>query len=106
MPNTYSWEVQDMIVDPLESGLTNVVKRVVAVYTASDGLGHSTNQLISVSLPAPNPGSFIPYASLTPADVGGWIETQLGGSLATWRTTLDQRLYELVEYQSMECPWE
>lgn len=36
MPNTYSWEVHDLIVDPVEGALADVVKKIDCYLVAND----------------------------------------------------------------------
>ncbi len=105
MPNTYSWEIQDLIVNPLEAGLANVVKKVVCEYVADDGV-RTTKQLLVATLPPPDPLTFIPFENLTFAEVASWIELTFGTpSLVAWQNTLDERLVQ-EQWDAMECPWE
>lgn len=99
---TYAWTEHHMVVAPTEAGLTNVVKRVIAVYTANDGT-KVVSQLLNVELDPPDPMNFTPYASLTLTQVNGWMEAKL--SMGTWQGYLDEQL--LLQYEvSMACPWD
>lgn len=99
---TYAWTEHHMSVLASEAGLTNVVKRVQADYTATDG-ANSVSQLIVATLNPPDPGNFIPFASLTEAQVNTWIEEKV--NTASLQTSLDLRLAQLAEVP-MECPWD
>lgn len=106
MPNTYSWEIEDMVVDPLEDGLVNVVKRIPCFLVADDGAGHTTKQLLVASLGPPDPMNFIPFDDITLLDATGWVEDALGTpSVDAWKATLDERLAQW-DYTSLPCPWD
>jgi hypothetical protein len=106
MPNTYSWDVEDMLVNPLESSLVNVVKKVHCYLIADDGAGGTVKQLLVATLPPPDPGTFIPYASLTEATVVGWCQAVFGTpSIDAWKAVLDDRLIQ-ESYDFLANPWE
>lgn len=100
---TYTWEVEQLIVKPVEDALPNVVKRVICNYVADDGAGKTYAQLMNVELDPPDPMDFIPFADLTLLDVQGWLEAKV--DTATWQDYLDARIAE--QYLTYpECPWE
>lgn len=99
---TYTWTEHHMSVLPTEAGLTNVVKRVQADYTADDG-ANIISQMIVVVLNPPDPGNFTPYEDLTLVQVIGWIEEKV--NTASLQASLDTRLAQLAEVP-MACPWD
>lgn len=99
---TYTWTDEQMIVAPSEAGLTNVVKRVIAVYTADDGV-NTSSQLMSVVLDQPDPQNFTPYENLTLLQVVGWIEAKV--DTAYWQGYLDDLLLSQA-FVLMACPWD
>ena len=100
---TYAWTEHHMIVAPMESGLENVIKRVIATYTADDGAGNTASQLMHVVLGAVDPENFTPYESLTLSQVIGWIEALVDTSY--WQGYLDDILAD-AQLVHMECPWD
>lgn len=99
---TYAWTEHHMSVRPLEDGLENVVKRIQAVYTATDG-AKTCSQLLVVTLDPPDPENFTPYADLTLTQVIGWIEDKV--STAFWQGALDERLVQMDDVD-LPCPWD
>lgn len=92
-----------MIVAPTESGLTNVVKRVMAVYTADDGV-NTCSQPMNVELDPPDPGDFTPYDDLTLIQVIGWIEAKV--DTGYWQGRLDDMLLSQTFVLMASCPWD
>lgn len=71
-----TWTVESMQTAPQADGLSDVVKLVFWLCTATDGtnesrLGGKTEVPLSVS-------SFTPYDQLTQAQVIGWVQEALG----------------------------
>lgn len=99
---TYAWTEHQMVVAPTEAGLTDVVKRVIAVYEAFDGVRTST-RLLNVVLDPPDPQNFTPFASLTQLQVNGWLEAKV--SVADLQAYLDEQLAAQA-LVTLECPWE
>jgi hypothetical protein len=93
-----------MFVDPEYAGLENVIRRVLATYTADDGAGHTASQLMNIQLNEPDPGTFIPYADLTLPTVLGWLDEKIDA--VVWQAELDRRIYEAVNLELMPCPWD
>ena len=100
---TYAWTEHHMFVKSSEAGLTDVVKRVVAVYTADDGAGHTAQQLMNITLGPPDPENFTPYEDLTLLQVIGWIENIVDTSY--WQGALDQRIADSL-LNNPPCPWD
>ena len=99
---TYTWEVDQLVVAPVEDALPNVVKRVLCHYKADDGV-KTYRQMMNVFLDPPDPMNFIPFADLTLLDVDGWLEAKV--DTATWQSYLDDRIAE--QYLTYpECPWD
>lgn len=104
--NTYSWTFQSLDVHPLEDGLVDVIKKAQGTLTADDGLGHTASQMLVITLGPPDPLTFIPFEDVTLADVTGWVEAAMApASLAGWKATLDDRIYDDVETPEMAPPW-
>lgn len=99
---TYAWTEHQMVVAPSEAGLTNVVKRVLATYTADDGV-NTVSQLMNVELDPPDPENFTPYAELTELQVLGWIEAKV--DTVYWQSYLDDMLLTQT-FVSLACPWD
>lgn len=100
---TYAWTEHHMIVAPLESGLENVIKRVIATYTADDGAGHTASQLMNITLGDVDPMNFTAYESVTLSQVIGWIEALVDTSY--WQTRLNEILTDALLVH-MPCPWD
>jgi len=101
---TYAWTEHHLIVAPTEAGLDNVVKRVMAVYTADDGAGNVSSQLMNVELDPPDPGDFTTYADLTLIQVIGWIEAKV--DTGYWQGYLDDMLLSQTFVLMATCPWD
>lgn len=66
MSITYAWTFTEFDVAKSEDGLTDVVKTIHWIYTATDG-SYTASAYGTVSLGAPNSADFIPYDQLTEA---------------------------------------
>lgn len=99
---TYAWTEHDLEVAPTEAGLTNVVKRVIAVYTADDGT-KTYSQLVNVTLDPPDPMDFTPFEDLTLLQVTGWMEALI--QMGYWQGYLDEQLARQYEVH-LPCPWD
>ena len=75
MANTYTWIISDLNAKISDGDLTNIVETVHWRLQATDG-EHSADVYGSVGLDAPE-GDFIPFDSLTQADVEAWLEAKL-----------------------------
>lgn len=78
MPNAYTWQFTALDVYPTQQGLTNVVFQVHWRLTGDDGGGHTATAYGTQLLGPPDPGNFIPFASLTASVVQGWVEARMG----------------------------
>lgn len=76
MSTTYTWNVNTMDTAPSEDGLSDVVKVIHWRLSATDGT-HIAESYSTVSLDAPDAGSFTAFASLTEAQVIAWVESKL-----------------------------
>jgi hypothetical protein len=94
---TYTWQFPALDVYPTYQGLTNAVYSVHWTLTGNDGSGHVSTAYGSQALGAINPQNFTPFASLTAAQVQGWVEAQMGSTdLAQCKAGLDQRIAEQI----------
>lgn len=99
---TYEWTEHQMIVAPTEAGLTNVVKRVIATYVATDGV-YTSSKVLNVALDPPDPMNFTAYESLTLLQVIGWLEAKV--SVDDLDSYLDEQL-QMQTLVTLPCPWE
>lgn len=74
----YTWQFDSLDVFPTYSTVTDAVESMHWRLTADDGLGHQGQAYGEQKTGPIDPNNFIPYASLTLADVQGWCETQMG----------------------------
>lgn len=84
----YEWNFPTLDVVYHEESMTDVVQTVHWTYAAIDG-DYMASMYGTVSVPAPTPETFVPYADLTKEQVTGWVETALGPEqIATMQETL------------------
>lgn len=69
----YTWSFPEFKVAPSEDGLTDVVKEVVYLYTATEGK-YSAKYMGRVNLVAPDPSKFTPYDKITKDLAISWVE--------------------------------
>jgi hypothetical protein len=95
MANTYTWTIEAMKCCPERDGQTNVVTSVGWMLSATDGAGHGAMKSGSQEVPLHDP--FVPYASLTEAQVIQWVQDALGAEvIAAMKATLDAVIAEQV----------
>ena len=70
MANTYEWVISSLNAKIAEGDLSNVIETVHWRLQATDG-EHTADVYGSTGLEAPE-GDFIPYESLTQADIEAW----------------------------------
>ena len=70
----YTWIISDLVAKIAEGDLSNVIETVHWRLQATDG-EHTADVYGSVGLELE--GDFIPYESLTQADIEGWLEAKL-----------------------------
>lgn len=107
MANTYVWQFERLDVFPTYNGLTNVVQSVHWRINASDGAGHNSTSYGEQTIGPPDPQNFTPFASLTEAQVRGWVEALMGSDLDGVMSDLDRGIAEQVTPQviGMNPPW-
>ena len=88
MANTYNWVIASLDAKIAEGDLSNVIETVHWRLQATDG-EHTADVYGSVGLEAPE-GDFIPYESLTQADIEGWLEAKL--DVASLKEGLDAQI--------------
>lgn len=71
----YTWIISSLNAKIAEGDLSNVIETVHWRLQATDG-EHTADVYGSVGLESPE-GDFIPYESLTQADIEGWLEAKL-----------------------------
>ena len=71
----YTWIISSLNAKIAEGNLSNVIETVHWRLQATDG-EHTADVYGSVGLEAPE-GDFIPYESLTQADIEAWLEAKL-----------------------------
>ena len=76
MAITYTWKFPQLICYPTKDSKTNVVFNVDWRYTGTEG-NYSSVEYGTAPIPTDDLSSFIAYASLTKADVEGWMGTAL-----------------------------
>lgn len=104
---TYTWQFPALDVYPTYQGLTNAVESVHWRLTGDDGAGHTATAYGEQPVGAPDPDNFTPFASLTAAQVQGWVEAQMGAEVTHLHTDLDGQIAQQVSPSvvSMEPPW-
>ena len=75
MANTYEWKIASLDAKIADGDLSNVIETVHWRLQATDG-EHTADVYGSTGLEAPE-GDFIPYESLTQADIEAWLEAKL-----------------------------
>jgi hypothetical protein len=106
MPN-YTWSYPALGVVYNEDTLTDVVQTINWVLTATDG-EYSASCYGSITLGAPDPENFTPYAELTEAQVTEWTIQSLGEEQVS---TYEASLAGQIEAQknptsgNMAPPW-
>ena len=105
--NAYTWQFVALDVYPTYAGLTNVVESVHWRLSADDGSGHKAEAYGEQPLGPPDPNNFTPFASLTFAQVLGWVQAQMGAEAAGLQASLDQRIAQQVSptVVAMSPPW-
>lgn len=79
MANTYKWVISGLHakINDTELGLQNVVESVHYRFQAEDAEGNIADTYGSVAVEDAQVDGFIPYESLTQADVEAWLEAKL-----------------------------
>jgi hypothetical protein len=92
MATTYNWTIQAMDCVPQEDGHTDVV--VVAHWNVSATDGTYTSSAYGTQSFTYDAGkAFIPYASLTQAEVVTWVQDSMGAeSVASLEANLDTQI--------------
>lgn len=104
MPNTYSWMFPRLDVYPTYETVTNAVFQVHWRLLADDGSGHIARAYGAQMCGAINPLVFIPYDDLTPADVQGWVEAQMGDDLDAIKAELDAKILSTLSPATLGLP--
>ena len=72
----FTWTYPQLIVNPTEQGLPNVVVAINWVCTGTDG-NKSASSSGTVRLPSPNPAEFIPFDQITNDMAATWVKSML-----------------------------
>ena len=90
--NTYKWVISGLHakINDTELGLQNVVESVHYRYQVEDADGNIADTYGSVGVEEPEADGFIPYESLTQADVEAWLEAKL--DVESLKAVLDAQL--------------
>jgi uncharacterized lipoprotein YmbA len=92
MTTTYKWIIQAMDCVPQEDGHTDVVVTAHWVVTATDG-AYTSNAYGTQSFTYDASKAFTPYASLTQAEVVGWVQAGMGiDAVTALQESLDQQI--------------
>jgi hypothetical protein len=107
MPVTKVWGVDRMDCLPVSEGQTNVVKTVYWRLSATDGANQARCYGTIVIAPYVAGNTFIPYSSLTLAQVLIWAHLAMGNDKAAQEATMDRQISELVTPPLVhpELPW-
>ena len=103
--NTYEWKINQLECYPQHEGQTDVVFVVHWDRLASDGAGHNARVYGSQSVTLDPDAPFTPYASLTEAQVIGWLEDAMGEEqLASQIAALDQQIENQINPPVLRPP--
>ena len=96
MSNTYKWKVEQLDCYPEQDGHSKVVFTVHWRRQATDGT-HNADIYGSQSVTLDPSAPFTPYASLTEAQVVGWLEDAFGAeTLAAQVAALDKQIEDQI----------
>lgn len=76
-----SWTISENLRTITSGGVNNIVKQATYRYTTTSGTASAYYEAIAEF--EYNAGTFTPFASLTEAQVIGWVKGQLGSSFVT-----------------------
>ena len=97
MANIYTWTIKAMKCYPERDGQTNVVSNVDWRLSASDGGDPEHIAMTEGISEVPLHDPFVPYASLTEAQVIQWVQDALGAErVAQMKANLDSSIAEQV----------
>lgn len=104
---TYTWQFDSLDVFPTYQTVNDAVESMHWRLTADDGFGHQAQAYGETKTGPIDVNNFIPYASLTLADVQGWCETQLGAEVNVIKAALVGQIQEQVSptIVSLAPPW-
>ncbi len=100
----YKWIITKMDTATSEDGLTDVVKSIYWRYQAKED-SYLLELYGERKLFTPSPEAFIPYASLTEAQVIGWLEASL--NVSDLQKTLEEQIQNLKNppIVNLPLPW-
>ena len=105
---TYTWQFESLDVFPTYETVTDAVFSVHWRLHADDGLGHVASAYGEQRCGDIDPNDFIPFDQLTPADVQGWVEAQMGPTeIGELHASLDSRIADQINPPSLSMapPW-
>ena len=82
MANTYTWQIDAVDAYPSAQGQTNLVYNAHWRVNATDGT-HNASVYGTQSIPYNPSNAYIPSASLTKAEVIGWVQAAMGATAVT-----------------------
>lgn len=107
MAITYLWDFPMLRVKLADAGLQNVVYLIDWTYTGNEG---DTQSYLygQVSVGAPDPAKFTPFAQLTKSQVQGWVESALGAvQIATMKKSIETQIQSMINPTdaARQPPW-
>jgi len=107
--NKYKWIICQMIVNPSDNNLTNVVVRVDwrrQVISEPDGVLNVYEEMGQTDFPPPNSLNFKNYESLTESEVCSWLESVI--DMEALDAKLDNELEKIInpQYPVISLPWD
>ena len=82
MSNTYTWSIDAVDAYPSAQGQTNLVYNAHWRVNATDGT-HNASVYGTQAIPYDASNTYIPSASLTKAEVIGWVQAAMGATAVT-----------------------
>jgi len=96
---TFEWVIERFERTPELNGFENVVTKAFFTIIGKDNLGNSAPFYGYVDFPAPVPGEFVPFESITPEQALQWVEEQIDEDAIT---TITDRLIVQLNQADMQ----
>lgn len=104
MTIAYIWQFDSLDVFPTYQTVTDAVESMHWRLTANDGLGHQAQAYGEQKTGPIDVNNFIPYNSLTLANVQGWCETQMGPEVDVVKAQLVGQINEQINPTTVSLP--
>ena len=109
MATTYQWLISQLQCYPQQDGLTDVVIIVHwrrQAENITDNKTYFAESYSTLTLAAPDPANFTPYADLTKAQVDGWLDAAY--DVAAIDASLDQQIQNEINPPVivLPLPWQ